>query len=74
MLARLRGRLRIGRVYWYTWLSRDQQNDYPFDWAGLSRVTSSGAVEHKPAFTAFRHTALKLERCRRKSGRADRCA
>jgi hypothetical protein len=74
MLAGLRRKLRIGRVYWYTWLSRDSQNDYPFDWAGLSRVTSSETVQHKPAFAAFRRTALKLERCRRKSGRADRCA
>jgi hypothetical protein len=74
MLASQRGRLRIGRVYWYTWLSRDSQHDYPFDWAGLSKVTPDGAVTHKPAFAAYRRIALKLEHCRTKSGRADRCA
>jgi hypothetical protein len=73
MLASVRRKLRIGRVYWYTWLSRDSQHDYPFDWAGLSRVTSKG-VRAKPAFTAFRRVALKLERCRTKRGRADRCS
>jgi hypothetical protein len=74
MLAALRGKLRIGRVYWYTWLSRDRQHDYPFDWAGLSKVTSKGNVKHKPAFAAFRRIALELEHCRSKRHRADRCA
>jgi hypothetical protein len=74
MLAKKRRHLRIGRVYWYTWLSRDQQKDYGFDWAGLSRVTRDGSVIRKPAFRAYRKVALKLERCRTKSGRADRCA
>ena len=73
MLARQRGRLHIGRVYWYTWLSRDKQHDYPFDWAGLLRV-KKGEVQKKPAFKAFRQIALKLERCKTKRGRADRCA
>lgn len=74
MLAGLRRRMRIQRVYWYTWLSRDAQHDYPFDWAGLSRVTSNGKVKHKPAWTAYKRIALSLEHCRSKRGRADRCA
>jgi hypothetical protein len=73
MLAKQRGRLRIGRVYWYTWLSRDQQGDYPFDWAGLLRI-APGGVKAKPALGAFRRTAMALQRCRSKRGRADRCA
>jgi hypothetical protein len=73
LLANLRTKLRIGRVYWYTWLSRDVQDDYPFDWSGLLRDASQG-VEQKPAFAAFKRVALKLERCRTKQGRADRCA
>jgi Glycosyl hydrolase catalytic core len=73
MLARNRGKLRIGRVYWYTWLSRDQQRDYPFDWAGLFRI-KNGKVTAKPALKAFRQTAMSLQRCRAKKGRADRCA
>jgi hypothetical protein len=73
MLAKLRGKMRIGRVYWYTWLSRDMQDDYPFDWAGLSRITSGGDVRNKPALTAYRKIALKLEHCKKKRSRADRC-
>ena len=73
MLAKRRGKLRVGRVYWYTWITRDKQDDYPFDWAGLLRVTSGGA-KAKPALAAYRRTAMALQHCRRKSGRADRCA
>jgi hypothetical protein len=73
MLARERRRLRIGRVYWYTWASYDRDRFYPFDWAGLVKVDGR-KVSKKPAYTAFRRTALKLEGCRRKAERADRCA
>jgi hypothetical protein len=73
MLAKLRVKMRIGRVYWYTWLSRDMQDDYPFDWAGLSRITSGGDVRAKPALRAYRKIALSLEHCKKKTTRADRC-
>jgi hypothetical protein len=73
MLANLRVKMHIGRVYWYTWLSRDMQDDYPFDWAGLSRITSGGDVRAKPALTAYRKVALSLEHCKKKTSRADRC-
>jgi hypothetical protein len=73
MLAKERKRLRIQRVYWYTWLSYDRDRFYPFDWAGLLRLKGK-KVSEKPAFKAFRRTALKLEGCRSKRGRADRCA
>ena len=73
MLAKYRGKLHIGRVYWYTWLSRDTQRDYPFDWAGLFRIRN-GKLTAKPALKAFRQTAMSLQRCRAKKGRADRCA
>jgi hypothetical protein len=74
LLANLRTKLRIQRVYWYTWLSLDRDTTYPFDWAGLLRIASDGRVTRKPAFTAFRKIALKLEQCRSKKGRADKCA
>jgi hypothetical protein len=73
MLAQLRVKMHIGRVYWYTWLSRDMQDDYPFDWAGLSRITSGGDVRAKPALTAYRKMALSFEHCKKKRSRADRC-
>jgi hypothetical protein len=73
MLARLRKRLRIERVYWYTWASYDKDFFYPFDWAGLIKVKGKGYTR-KPALRAFQKVALKLEGCHSKRGRADRCA
>jgi hypothetical protein len=70
-LAALR-RPRIERVYWYTWISLDRRRDYPFDWSGLS-VFRDSSVSRKPALDAFRSTALALEGCRTKAGRADLC-
>jgi hypothetical protein len=73
LLARERRRMRIDSVFWYTWATRDSDRNYPFDYAGLSRL-DGGSVVRKPAFRAFRATALRLVGCRRKAGRADRCA
>ena len=72
-LADWRRRLRIHSVFWYTWLSPDRDRDYPFDYSGLSRI-QDGEVVRKPAFRAFRASALRLVGCRTKEGRADRCA
>src|SRR4051812_26170494 len=73
MLAKQRRRLRVERVYWYSWMSYDRDQFYPFDYAGLVRLHGS-KVSEKPAFKAYRRTALKLEGCRAKRARADRCA
>lgn len=73
MLAKQRGRLHLQRVYWYTWLSYDRDQFYPFDYAGLVKLKGKKTTS-KPAFDAYRRTALKLEGCRSKRGRADRCA
>ncbi|MEA2421539.1 MAG: polysaccharide biosynthesis protein PslG [Thermoleophilaceae bacterium] len=73
MLVNQRRRLLVQRVYWYTWLSYDRERFYPFDWAGLSRLKQN-KVKAKPALKAFRRTALRLEGCRTKRRRADRCA
>jgi hypothetical protein len=58
-LARARRRLHIGRVYWYTWLSRDRSHDYPFDWSGLLRVRG-GSFRAKPALASYRRVARRL--------------
>jgi hypothetical protein len=71
-LAALRGRLRIERVYWYTWIGLDRRRDYPFDFSGVSTF-HDGSVTRKPALDALRRTALALEGCRAKAGRADVC-
>jgi hypothetical protein len=73
MLANERRRLRVQRVYWYTWISYDRDRFYPFDYAGLVQIKDR-KVRKKPAFTAFRRTALRLEGCHSKKRRADRCA
>ncbi|HEX8073803.1 MAG TPA: hypothetical protein VF545_02375, partial [Thermoleophilaceae bacterium] len=74
LLAKARRRLRLERVYWYTWLTFDKDEHYPFDYAGLSRLDSDGRIVRKPAYAALRRTALGLEGCEEKSGMADRCA
>jgi hypothetical protein len=70
--ARARGRLGIRRVYWFTWMGIER-GDYLFDYAGLRRLEGD-RIESKPALAAYRRAALALQRCKRKSDRADRCA
>ncbi len=74
MLAERRSELKLQRVYWYTWLTLDSHPDYPFDYAGLSRLETDASITRKPAFGDLRKTALALQRCKTKSGMADRCA
>jgi hypothetical protein len=71
-LAARRRSLRIESVFWYTWLTNDARDDYPFDYAGVSRL-SDGKVVRKPAFHALRRTALALEGCRAKPSGARSC-
>ena len=72
-LAKERRRLRIASVYWYTWLTADRRDDYPFDYAGASRLTDDKVVR-KPAFYALRKTALQLRGCKSKPTGARSCA
>ena len=74
MLAERRSELKLQRVYWYTWMTLDSHPNYPFDYAGLSRLEGNATVTRKPAFLEMRRTALKLQGCRTKSATADRCA
>jgi hypothetical protein len=59
-LAAARRRLRVQRVYWYTWLSAES-SDSVFAWSGLRRL-HDGAVVSTPALKAFRATARLLRR------------
>jgi hypothetical protein len=72
LLARARGRLRIARVFWYTWLS-SEKGPSEFDWAGLRRVRRGGPVS-APALTVYRRWARRLEGCRKAGADARRCA
>ena len=73
-MAKERRRLRILRVYWYTWMTRDKHPTIPFDYAGVIRMEPDGSTTEKPAFGAFRSTVLALEGCATKQGDARSCA
>jgi hypothetical protein len=74
MLASNRRRLGLSAFYYYTWLSTDQRGAVSWAFSGLFQFNSGqGTVSPKPAFDAFRRTALKLEACRKKTSPL-RCA
>lgn len=60
-LAANRRRLKIERVYWYTWMTAETDRTYPFDYAGLRRIERRRIVS-KPAFGAFQRTVRELTR------------
>ena len=60
LLTGARKRLRIERVVWYTWISREgSQNS--FDWSGLRRVRGDQVVT-APSFSVYRAAARRLAR------------
>jgi hypothetical protein len=73
LLARVRRAERIERVYWFTWMTKDGDRSYAFDYAGLRRLRGAGPAVSKPALGAYKKTALEMSGCRRKRLRADRC-
>jgi hypothetical protein len=72
LLDRNRAQLNLQQVFWYTWLSRDASRTESFDYAGLRRLTRSGAIAQKPVQRAYRRSALALEGCT-KTLLADAC-
>ena len=72
LLAAARSRLRIQRVFWYTWLS-SERGPSEFDWAGLRRLRGGRTVS-TPALRKFRRVARRLQGCRKAPGNAARCA
>ena len=63
LLARERRRLRIERVYWYTWLSVESEASGPnaFGWSGLRRLRD-GVVVSAPSLDVFVRTGRALRR------------
>ena len=60
LLAKARKRLKIQRVVWYTWLSREgSQNS--FDWSGLRRQRGDRLVTAR-SLAVFRRAARRLAR------------
>jgi hypothetical protein len=60
LLAAARKKLRIERVYWYTWLSLEG-TDNSFGYSGLRRLRN-GEVVSAPSLAAFRQMAARLKR------------
>jgi Glycosyl hydrolase family 53 len=72
-IASNRVRLGLMGFDYYDWAGVETIGSYEFNFAGLSRF-ESGRFVRKPAFVVYRNHALRLERCRAKSGVATRCA
>jgi hypothetical protein len=71
LLAGARERLRIGAVFWYTWLSTEA-GPSAFDWSGLRRLRGNAIVSAQ-ALATFRRWARRLEGCPKAPGNARRC-
>jgi hypothetical protein len=60
LLAKARTRLKIGRVIWYTWLSREGSTN-SFDWSGLRRLRG-GRLISAHSLAVFRQAGRRLAR------------
>jgi hypothetical protein len=72
LLVDERTKLRLGRVYWYTWLSTEGITDSAFDYSGLRRMRA-GQLHSAPALAVFTRLARRLQGCAKQSGDALRC-
>jgi polysaccharide biosynthesis protein PslG len=52
-------RLRLARIYWYTWASSYRGQDDLFDYSGLLSVGEDGASTAQPALRAFRRATRR---------------
>ena len=60
LLAKARKRLKIQRVVWYTWLSREGSRN-AFDWSGLRRRRGDRLLSAR-SLAVFRQAARRIER------------
>jgi len=70
-LAAARKRLRIERVFWYTWLSTNEGPN-SFEYSGLRRLKAGKPVSAR-SLAAYRRAARRLEGCAKAAGDASRC-
>jgi hypothetical protein len=54
LLLRDRRKLRLARVYWYTWATVDNGSPNSFDYSGLLQWRPDGTFRAKPALAAFK--------------------
>lgn len=72
LIADDRRKLRIGRLYWYTWLSVEGITDSAFDYSGLRRMRN-GQLHDAPSLSIFTRLARRLQGCAKQPGQALRC-
>jgi polysaccharide biosynthesis protein PslG len=65
-LNRQRRKLRLTRIYWYTWASRYGRHGSIFKYSGLQRYRG-GAFTRQPALRAFQRAAVRLQGCAKDS-------
>jgi hypothetical protein len=70
-LAAARRSLRIGAVYWYTWLSQEGPSS-AFTYSGLRRLRGTTIVS-APSLGVFRAAARRLQGCAKAPGDAAHC-
>jgi Glycosyl hydrolase catalytic core len=71
-LVRARSRLRIGGIYWYSWLTSETKQSW-FGYSGLRRIRRGARVD-TPVLRQFRRTARRLQGCAKAAGNAQLCA
>jgi hypothetical protein len=71
-MVRARTRLRIGGVYWYSWITPETRRSW-FGYSGLRRIRRGARVD-APVLRVFRRSARRLEGCAKAPGDAMRCA
>ena len=64
LFVKNRNKLRIQRVYWYTWSSSYSQSAGAFDFSGMN-VFDGRRVSPKPSLAAYRASARKYEGCKK---------
>jgi hypothetical protein len=64
LFIRYRNKLRIKRVYWYTWASSYSKDAGAFDFSGMN-VFDGQSVSPKPSLAAYKKSARKYEGCKK---------
>ncbi len=45
--------LKLQRIYWYTWVTKDRDSPNSFDWSGLREIEPDGSIVDKPAIARW---------------------
>jgi hypothetical protein len=59
LFVKARKRLKLQRIYWYTWVTVDRDSPNSFDYSGLRTLRPDGTVVDKPAARAFREVVRR---------------